>query len=212
MISSRNCTLQQSSVNCRDQCVHRECHCKIYRQVCMSFICMFVVLHYNSGWLSADTLQAVDLGLTLSQTDRMMASVSTVVKAPQLLQFLAIPQPTGLSIPMWQWTLLRSCGRLVCQSAGSLILGQPCLLPWGQRGLTASFRTVPAPQFCPQLQLLGLWAPFPTDYLAYVITRCRCTIQRFILEVNIMGDRCALVTISCHISTLLTTDYDSCSR
>ena len=26
MISSRNCTLQQSSVNCRDQCVHRECH------------------------------------------------------------------------------------------------------------------------------------------------------------------------------------------
>jgi len=31
----------------------------------MSFICMFVVLHYNSGWLSADTLQAVDLGLTL---------------------------------------------------------------------------------------------------------------------------------------------------
>ena len=27
MISSRNCTLQQSSVNRRDQCVHRECHC-----------------------------------------------------------------------------------------------------------------------------------------------------------------------------------------
>ena len=25
MISSRNCTIQQSSVNCRDQCVHREC-------------------------------------------------------------------------------------------------------------------------------------------------------------------------------------------
>ncbi len=32
MISSRNCTLQQSSVNCRDQCVHREYHCKICRQ------------------------------------------------------------------------------------------------------------------------------------------------------------------------------------
>ena len=63
MISSRNCTPQQSSVNCRDQCVHRECHCKIYRQVRMSFICMFKVLHYNSGWLSADLLQAVDLGL-----------------------------------------------------------------------------------------------------------------------------------------------------
>ncbi len=31
MISSRNCTLQQSSVNCRDQCVHRECHCKMCR-------------------------------------------------------------------------------------------------------------------------------------------------------------------------------------
>ncbi len=60
MISSRNCTLQQSSVNRRDQCVHRECHCKICRQVCMSFICMSGVLHYNSGWLSADTLQAVD--------------------------------------------------------------------------------------------------------------------------------------------------------
>ena len=75
MISSRNCTLQQSSVDCRDQCVHRECHCKIYRQVCMSFICMFVVLHYNSGWLSADTLQAVDLGLTLSQTDRSAQSM-----------------------------------------------------------------------------------------------------------------------------------------
>ncbi len=39
----------------------------------MSFICMFVVLHYNSGWLSADTLQAVDLGLTLGQTDRSAA-------------------------------------------------------------------------------------------------------------------------------------------
>ena len=73
MISSRNCTLQQSSVNCRDQCVHREFHCKIFRQVCMSFICMFVVLYYNSGWLSADTLQAVDLGLTLGQTDRSAA-------------------------------------------------------------------------------------------------------------------------------------------
>ncbi len=73
MISSRNCTLQQSSVNCRDQCVHRESHCKIFRQVCMSFICMFVVLYYNSGWLSADTLQAVDLGLTLGQTDRSAA-------------------------------------------------------------------------------------------------------------------------------------------
>ena len=31
MTSSRNCTLQQSSVNCRDQCLHRECHCKMYR-------------------------------------------------------------------------------------------------------------------------------------------------------------------------------------
>ena len=89
----------------------------------------------------------------------------------QLLQFLALAQPTDLSILMWQWTLLRSCGRLVCQSARSLILGQPCLLPWGLRGLTASFTTVPAPQ----LQLLGSWAPFPADYLASVITRCRYT-------------------------------------
>ncbi len=31
MISSRNCILQQSSVTCWDQCVHRECHCKICR-------------------------------------------------------------------------------------------------------------------------------------------------------------------------------------
>jgi len=35
---------------------------------------MFVVLHYNSGWLSADTLQAVDLGLTLGQTDRIVSA------------------------------------------------------------------------------------------------------------------------------------------
>ena len=34
---------------------------------------MFVVLQYNSGWLSADTLQAVDMGLTLRQTDRSAA-------------------------------------------------------------------------------------------------------------------------------------------
>ena len=27
--NSRNCTLQQSSVNCRDWCVHRQCHCKM---------------------------------------------------------------------------------------------------------------------------------------------------------------------------------------
>ncbi len=73
MIRSRNCTLQQSSVNCRDRCVHRELHCKIFQQVCMSFICMFVVLYYNNGWLSADTLQAVDLGLTFGQTDRSAA-------------------------------------------------------------------------------------------------------------------------------------------
>ena len=88
----------------------------------------------------------------------------------QLLQFLALAQPTDLSILMWQWTLLRSCGRLVCQSARSLILGQPCLLPWGLRGLTASFTTVPAPQ----LQLLGSWAPFPADYLASHNADTRC--------------------------------------
>ncbi len=34
---------------------------------------MFKVLHYNSGWLSADLLQAVDLGLTLGQADRSTA-------------------------------------------------------------------------------------------------------------------------------------------
>ena len=34
MISSRNCTFQSSSVNCRDQCVHQEYHCKIFQQVC----------------------------------------------------------------------------------------------------------------------------------------------------------------------------------
>ncbi len=88
----------------------------------------------------------------------------------QLLQFLALAQPTDLSILMWQWTLLRSCGRLVCQSARSLILGQPCLLPWGLRGLTASFTTVPAPQ----LQLLGSWAPFPADYFASHNADTRC--------------------------------------
>ena len=57
--------------------------------------------------------------------------------------------PTGVKV---------SCGRLVCQSARSLILDQPCLLLWG---LTASFRTVPALQ----LQFLGLWAPILTDCL-----------------------------------------------
>ena len=31
----------------------------------------------------------------------------------QLLQFLALARLTGLSIPMWQWILLRFCGRLV---------------------------------------------------------------------------------------------------
>ncbi len=31
MTNSRNCILQQSSVNCRDQCVHRECHCQMCR-------------------------------------------------------------------------------------------------------------------------------------------------------------------------------------
>ena len=34
MISSRNCTFQQSSVNCRDQCVDKEYHCKLFQQVC----------------------------------------------------------------------------------------------------------------------------------------------------------------------------------
>ena len=86
----------------------------------------------------------------------------------QLLQFLALARLTGPSIPMWQWILLRFCGRLVCQSAGGLILHKPCLLP---RGLTATFKILPALQ----LQYLGLWAPFPTDCLASVITRCRYT-------------------------------------
>jgi len=70
----------------------------------------------------------------------------------QLVQFLALAQYRGLSIPVWQWILLWSCGRLVFWSAGSLILDLPCLLPWGLWGLTASFRTVPAPL----PQLLGL--------------------------------------------------------
>ncbi len=81
----------------------------------------------------------------------------------QLLQFLALAQPTGLSIPMWQWILLRSCGRLVCRSAGSLILDLSCLSPWGLWGLTASFKTVPAPL----PQLLGLSAPFWIDPLTF---------------------------------------------
>ncbi len=29
MANSWNCTLPQSSINCRDQCVHRGCHCKM---------------------------------------------------------------------------------------------------------------------------------------------------------------------------------------
>ncbi len=41
------------------------------------------------------------------------------------------------------------------------------ILPRGRWGLTAKFRTVPAPQ----LQFLGLRAPFPTDYLVSVVTR-----------------------------------------
>ena len=40
MISSQNCTLQQTLVKRRDQCVHRECHCKIRWQACISFTCM----------------------------------------------------------------------------------------------------------------------------------------------------------------------------
>ena len=53
MISSRNCTIQQSSVNCRDQCVHRECHCEICRQVCMSFMCMSGIYCITTvaGWV-----------------------------------------------------------------------------------------------------------------------------------------------------------------
>ncbi len=104
-----------------------------------------------------------------------------------LLQFLALAQPAGLSILMWRWTLLRSCSRLVCQSARSLILGQPCLLPWGLRGLTASSRTVPAPQ----LRLLGSWAPFWADYLASVITRCRYTMCIMMIALLFMC-RCGL--------------------
>ena len=34
MTSARNCTLQQSSVNCRDQCVRRKCH------ICHAFVTM----------------------------------------------------------------------------------------------------------------------------------------------------------------------------
>ncbi len=105
----------------------------------------------------------------------------------RLLQFLALAQPSGLSIPMWQWTLLRSCGKLGRQSARSLILGQPCHLPWGLRGLTASFMSVPAPQ----LRLLGSWAPFPTDYLASVITRCQCTMLIMMIALLFMC-RCGL--------------------
>ncbi len=106
-----------------------------------------------------------------------------------LLQFLALaqPSPAGLSILLWQWTLLRSCGRLVCQSARSLILGQPCLLPWGLQGLTANFRTVPAPQ----LRLLGSWAPFWADCLASVITRCRYTMLIMMIALLFMC-RCGL--------------------
>jgi len=77
--------------------------------------------------------------------------------------------------------------RLVCQSARSLILGQPCLLPWGLRGLKASFRTVPAPQ----LQLLGSWTPFPADYLASVITLCRYTMLITMIALLFMC-RCGL--------------------
>ena len=54
-------------------------------------------------------------------------------------------------------------------------LDQPCLLPWG---LTGKFRTVQALQ----LQFLGLWSPFSTDYLAFrstmlmiaLLFMCRC--------------------------------------
>ncbi len=72
-------------------------------------------------------------------------------------------------------------------SARSLILGQPCLLPWGLRGLTANFRTVPKPQ----LRLLGSWAPFWADYLASVITRCRYTTLIMMIALLFMC-RCCL--------------------
>ncbi len=84
-------------------------------------------------------------------------------------------------------SLLRSCGRLVCQSARSLILGQPCLLPWELQGLTTNSRTVPAPQ----LRLLGSWAPFWADYLASVITRCRYTMLIMMIALLFMC-RCGL--------------------
>ena len=88
--------------------------------------------------------------------------------------------------PMWQWFLLRSCGRWVCQSAGNLVLDQNFLLPWGLWCLTASFRTVQAPQL--QLQLLGLWAPFPIDSLA-----CCC----HTMPITDVDDATILLCFSC---------------
>ena len=46
----------------------------------------------------------------------------------QLLQFLALAQPTDLSILMWQWTLLRSCGSLKHEQGLLELTGMPCTL------------------------------------------------------------------------------------
>ena len=63
----------------------------------------------------------------------------------QLLQFLALAQLTGLSIPMWQWILLRFCGRLVCQSAGSLILDPALPFTMGTVGSDSEFQDCASP-------------------------------------------------------------------
>ncbi len=93
-------------------------------------------------------------------------------------------RPEHTNVAMDPAEVLRQAGVAVSREVN---LGQPCLLPWGLWGLTASFRTVPASQ----LWLLGSWAPFPTDYLAFVITRCRYTMLIMVIALLFMC-RCGL--------------------
>ncbi len=78
-------------------------------------------------------------------------------------------RPEHSNVAMDPAEVLRQAGVSVSKEFG---LGPALPFTMGTAGSDSEFLSVPAPQ----LQLLGSWAPFPTDYLASAIIRCRYTI------------------------------------